>query len=102
MSLPDNYIDNALASDETVLAIHGSEGEVLGAASFTVHGSYVHLSRLGSRRRGVGTRLMKHVIAIAEGKPITLLSENDAVAFYQKFGFRITQAGLAASEMWRT
>lgn len=98
-----DYIDAALANGEgTVITLYDSaSSKVIGAACFHEHEEEVHLVNLGSLRRGVGTRLMHHVLAIAGDKPIRLLSENSAVGFYKKFGFRVTERCAEVSEMRR-
>lgn len=88
-------------ADATVIAIRDQFGLTRGSVSFKVRKREVRIHYIGSKRRGTGAKLMNMVIQAADGRPITLLSENDSIGFYQKMGFRITKRGDAVSHMRR-
>lgn len=100
----DWYIHRALApdSESVTLAVYDREGNFAAAASFKAKPEGVKINFLGSREKGRGSELMRHILALAGARPITVLSENSAVGFYEKFGFRaVGIPGLSLTEMVR-
>ena len=65
---------------------------VLGAVSYSIESDHVYVYSLGSRRAGVGSRLMAHVerVAAKRGFGVRLASERSAVGFYARRGYRKT------------
>jgi putative acetyltransferase len=41
----------------------------------------------GSQRRGIGGRLVRHLIALANGRGLPLITVEGSPAYYQRFGF---------------
>lgn len=75
----------------TCITIRDRNAQVIGAASFVNRGTYVHIHYLGSRIPGTGRQLIDMIETIAQGKPLTVLSDAEAVGFYKRVGFRITR-----------
>lgn len=61
-----------------------------GAVSYTILDDAVHVMRLGSLKKGVGTRLLNKVEDIAKRKKLSvkLTSSHSASGFYEKKGYR--------------
>lgn len=74
----------------TVLSIHGRRGKVtVGSIRFNEDENRVFIGnifiKIRYRGKGYGTKAVK--ILQHRGKPIVVLAQYDAVAFYEKLGF---------------
>ena len=74
------------------------EKEIIGAITYFMHNDYCEIVSLDSlvEKKGIGSMLLDKVEQVAKGqvKKIKLITTNDnidALAFYQKRGFRITK-----------
>lgn len=73
-----DYLSGTLLLDVDGLTING-------ALHYTDHQDGVHITHLGSRKKGTGSALVERVQQL--GKPITLNSYAHNFAFYEKLGF---------------
>jgi GNAT superfamily N-acetyltransferase len=76
----------------TWLAAYDDRGEMLGVARVTEPGGARTIDDIWvlphHRRRGVATALIDHA-----GRPLWLICDEDMIAFYERRGFRLADAG---------
>lgn len=77
-------------------------GNVVGAVSYSIEPDAVQVYSLGSRQRGAGSRLMRHVERRAQqlGIPVKLAAERSAVGFYARRGFKKLPAQKSACRIF--
>lgn len=90
IKLANNYISGTLVLDVDRLRING-------ALHYYNHGNRLHITHLGSRKKGTGTALINYIKK--SGKTIELNSKRDSVGFYEKLGFKRDESELRLIRM---
>lgn len=90
----DNYIQHA----NKILFAFMQDDQIIGCIGVEVQNQHaleiLHIAVTPEKRSsGIGSTLLKHVIGHFPITTITAETDNDAVLFYQKFGFDITSLG---------
>ena len=82
------YIKQARNSVDCMsVVIVDARGERVAGISFKESSKGTHIYYLGSKRKRLGTKLVKMIEACTTSRPLRVLAESQAVGFYTKLGF---------------